>query len=102
MFYIYHTCGVFVDLLSKQMLAWYKRTYKETPYFFSASQFSFLRRHKATKLRTSNFLLSNGSEILELDKIFKKADIDVTFPARAACHLEIANLDRVLKKNEIS
>lgn len=76
---MFHTCSVFVDLLSKQMLAWYKRTYKETPYFFAAAQFPILRRSKATKLSTSNPLLSKGSETLEFDKIFKKADFVVTF-----------------------
>lgn len=41
-FYIYHTCSVFVDLLSKQMLARYKRTYMGTPYLFSTAQVPFL------------------------------------------------------------
>ena len=101
MFHMYQTCSAFVDLLSKEMLAWYERTYKDTPNRFSASQFPFLRRTKATKLSTSNLLLSNGSETPEFDKIFKKADCVVTF-LTAACHLAIANLDRVLKKDEIS
>ena len=77
--HIYQTFSAFVDLLSKEMLAWYERTYKDTPNRFSASQFPFLRRTKATKLSTSNLLLSNGSETLALDKIFKKADCVVTF-----------------------
>ena len=61
------------------MLAWYKKINKETPYRFSAAQFPFLRRNKATKLSASNLLLSNESKNLDLDKISQKADCDVTF-----------------------
>lgn len=61
-FYIYHTCSVFVDLPSKQMLAWYKQTYKGTPFLFSAAQFPSLRRNKASKFSTCKHLLFNCIE----------------------------------------
>ena len=58
-------------------------------------------RNKATKLSTSNLLLSNGNKTLQFDKIFKKADFVVTF-LTGSLPLGDSESDRVLKKDEIS
>ena len=81
------------------MLAWYERTYKDTPDWFSAKQFPFLRRNKATMLSTSNLLLSNGSKTLELDKYSRKLTM-MSHSSWVACHLGIANLERILKRTK--
>ena len=78
-YFINITPAAYFDLLSKQMLAWYKRTFKQTLYWLSAVQFCFLRRNKRTKLSTSKHLLSTAVKTPALYNTFKIASFVVTF-----------------------
>ena len=89
-FYIYHTCSVFVDLLSKQMLAWYKRTYMGTP--FQQRRFPFRGEIKQPSIILLNICLSTVAKTLALHHIFKIASL-LSHSSRAAAHLGIASLE---------
>ena len=74
------------------MLAWYKRTYKGTPYLFSAGSFPFWGEIKQPSLVLLNICFSTAAKTLAPHHKFKIASL-LSHSSRAAAHLGITSLE---------